>query len=44
MYRLKNNIGKLLHLQQPQKKYLGINFKKENYKSLKEEIKDDYKR
>jgi ribosomal protein S13 len=52
MKRLRRNIEKQFHLQLPQKiKYLGINLTKkvkdlynENYKSLKKEIKEDYRR
>jgi hypothetical protein len=50
---LKKNIWKQFHLQWPQKiiKYLGVNLTKdvndlykENYKSLKKEIEEDYRR
>jgi hypothetical protein len=50
MNKLRKNIWKQFHLQQPQKiKYLGVNVTKfvndlykENYKPLKKEIKEDY--
>jgi hypothetical protein len=50
---LRKNIGKHFHLQYPQKKikYLGINLTedvtnlyKENYKPLRKEMKEDYRR
>jgi hypothetical protein len=50
MSRLKNNIGKQLHLQQPQNKNQMPSYKlnkdandlyKENYKSLKKVIEED---
>jgi hypothetical protein len=51
LYTMRKNIWKQFHLQKPQKKYLGINLTKDendlykkNYKSLKKEIKDDYRR
>jgi hypothetical protein len=47
MTRLKLNLGKHIHLQEPQKKYLGIHLTREvrdlyseNYKWLKKEIED----
>jgi hypothetical protein len=53
MNKLRKNIGKQFHLQKPQKyiKYVGINlikdvndFYRENYKPLKKELKEDYRR
>jgi hypothetical protein len=53
MNKLRKNIGKQFHLQQPQKKfkYIGVNLRKdvndlfkENYKPLQKEIKKDYRR
>jgi hypothetical protein len=53
MNKLRRNIWKQLNSQQPQKKikYLGVNLTnhvndlyKENYKPLKKEIKEDYRR
>jgi hypothetical protein len=52
MNRLRKNTGKQFHLQWPKKKikYLGINLTKDvndvykNYKPLKKEIREDYRR
>jgi hypothetical protein len=51
MNRLRKNIGKQFHLQYHPPKYLGINFKKEvkdlyneNYKPLKKEVKENYRK
>jgi hypothetical protein len=52
MNRLRKNIGKQFHLQYPKKiKYLGVNLTKdmndlykENYKPLKKEIEEGYRR
>jgi hypothetical protein len=53
MNKLRKNIGKQFHLQQPQKKikYLGIKLTKEvkelynkNYKPLKKKIEEDIRR
>jgi hypothetical protein len=51
MSRLRKNIGKQFHFQQLKKKTLGINLAKdvndlykENYKPLKKETEEDYRR
>ena len=51
MNPLKEKLEKVSHLQQPQKKYLGINLTKEvkdlydeNYRTLKKEIKENLRR